>query len=67
VGKKIMVVETKDGIFLKPLPSPKEEFGSLRNVFKSQTSKELIDQARAQERENEKRRNKSILSRPLDG
>jgi len=64
VGKKIMVVETKEGILLKPLPSPKEDFGSLRNVFKSQTSKELIDQARSQERANEKRRKKSILSRP---
>lgn len=62
-----MVVETKEGILLKPLPSPKEDFGSLRNVFKGQTSKELIDQARAQERADEKRRKRSILSRPLDG
>ena len=61
VGKKIIVVETKEGILLKPLPSPKDDFGSLRKVFGGQTSKEVLDEARAEERTNEKRRKASSL------
>jgi AbrB family looped-hinge helix DNA binding protein len=56
VGKKVLVVETKEGILFKPLPVPREDFGSLRSLFGGLGSKEILDEARAQERIEEKRR-----------
>lgn len=61
VGKKVAVVETKEGILLKPLPSPKDDFGSLRHAFEGKTSKELLDEARAQERNDERSRENHML------
>jgi len=55
VGKKVLVVETKEGILLKPLSAPREDFGSLRSLFEGRRSKEILDEARAQERIEEKR------------
>ena len=56
VGKKVLVVETDEGILLKPLPRPKDDFGSLSKLFEGRTSREILEEARAQERINEKRR-----------
>jgi hypothetical protein len=45
-----MIEEGERGIIIKPLPSPKDEFGSLKGMLNGKTSKELIDEARAYER-----------------
>jgi len=54
VGDKVLVVETEEGILFKPLPSPEEEFGSLSEIFEEETAREVLDEARAQEKLREK-------------
>lgn len=46
---KVIVVETKEGILFKPLPTPEEEFGSLRKLFEGKTSKEVLEETRTQD------------------
>lgn len=50
VGDKVLVVETEEGILFKPLPTPEEEFGSLSELFEEETAREILDEARAQEK-----------------
>ena len=49
IGKKVLVVDTKDGVLLKRVPDPLMEKGSLRAVFKGKTSKRIIGDARSDE------------------
>lgn len=56
IGKKALVLDTKEGVLLKPIPSPADEKESLKDLFGGQTSKQLIDMARTEERKEEKRR-----------
>ncbi|MFP3952314.1 MAG: AbrB/MazE/SpoVT family DNA-binding domain-containing protein [Candidatus Bathyarchaeia archaeon] len=49
VGDKVLVVETEEGILFKPLPMPKDEFGSLSDLFKDSTAREVLEEARAQD------------------
>ncbi|MGD0203478.1 MAG: AbrB/MazE/SpoVT family DNA-binding domain-containing protein [Candidatus Bathyarchaeia archaeon] len=50
IKDKIMIEEDERGIIIKPLLSPKEEFGSLKGNADGKTSKELLDETRAYER-----------------
>lgn len=50
IKDKIMIEEDERDIIIKPLLSPKEEFGSLKGNADGKTSKELLDEARAYER-----------------
>jgi AbrB family looped-hinge helix DNA binding protein len=54
IGKKVLVVDTEDGVLLKPIQDPKAERGSLKELFKGRTSKQLIEEARAKEASREK-------------
>jgi AbrB family looped-hinge helix DNA binding protein len=56
IKDKVLIEETKQGIMLKPLPSPAEDFGSLKSVFKKQSAKELLDDARKEESAKDKER-----------
>jgi antitoxin PrlF len=55
VGNKVLVVETGEGILFKPVPRPQDEFGSLKGLFKGKTAREILDEARAQDRMREKK------------
>ena len=55
VGDRVLVVETDEGILFKPLPRPKDEFGSLKELFEGKTAREILDEARAQDRMREKK------------
>ena len=55
VGDKVLVVETEEGILFKPLPRPEDEFGSLKELFEGKTAREILDEARAQDRMREKK------------
>lgn len=55
VGDKVLVVETGEGILFKPVPRPQDEFGSLKGLFKGKTAREILDEARAQDRMREKK------------
>ncbi|MGE5533651.1 MAG: AbrB/MazE/SpoVT family DNA-binding domain-containing protein [Bacillota bacterium] len=46
---KVLIEENEKGIILKPLPSPKDDFGSLKTVFKGKTAQELLKEARIEE------------------
>ena len=55
VGNKVLVIETDEGILLKPLPQPEDDFGSLRELFKGKTARQILDEARAQDQIREKK------------
>ncbi len=55
VGDKVLVVETEEGILFKPLPRPEDDFGSLKELFEGKTAREILDEARAQDRMREKK------------
>ncbi|MFH2112219.1 MAG: AbrB/MazE/SpoVT family DNA-binding domain-containing protein [Candidatus Bathyarchaeota archaeon] len=48
---KALVVDTDEGILFKPLPSPRQERGSLRRLLKDKTARELVEEARLHEAE----------------
>ena len=50
IKDKVVIEESEEGIIIKPLLSPKDEFGSLKGMLNGKTSKELIDEARAYDR-----------------
>ena len=47
---KVIVVETKEGILFKPIPSPSSERGSLKDLFGNRTVKKLLEEARGHEK-----------------
>jgi len=51
---RIIVVETEEGILFKPLPTPEEEFGSLKDLFAGKASREILEEARAEDLAKEK-------------
>lgn len=55
---KVLIEEDEKGILLKPLPSPDEDFGSLKPIFKEKSSRKLLEEARREEFEKEKERMK---------
>ena len=59
IKNKVVFEENECGIVLKPLPSPSDERGSLKEVFKGKTARQLLEEARkkefAEEKEHERR------------
>ena len=49
IKDKVLIEEDERGIVLKPLPSPNDDFGSLKSVFKGKSAKDLIEEARREE------------------
>ena len=43
---RAIVVESGEGVLLKPFPDISEEKGSLREMFKGMTAREVIEEAR---------------------
>jgi antitoxin PrlF len=60
VSGKVQVVETEEGILLKAIPRPEDDFGSLTKVFKGKTAREVVDEARGKDRAREKRLLESV-------
>ena len=62
IKNKVIFEENECGIVLKPLPSPSDERGSLKEVFKGKTARQLLDEARkeevAEDKEHERRARK---------
>ena len=48
-GDRAIVIETDEGILLKPLPDISEEKGSLRELFKGRTSEEILREFREED------------------
>ena len=51
---KVMFEENECGLLLKPLPSPSDERGSLKEFFKGKTARQLLEEARKEEFAEEK-------------
>jgi AbrB family looped-hinge helix DNA binding protein len=62
IKDKVLVEEDETGIILKPLPSPDEDFGSLKPIFKGKGSRELLKEARKEELDKEKERAQTCRS-----
>jgi len=56
IKDRVLIEENEHGIILKPLPSPNEDFGSLKSVFKGKTAKGLLQEARREEFVKDKER-----------
>ena len=61
IKNKVWMEENEEGIVLRPLPLPEEDFGSLQSALKGKSAKEVLEETRkeeaAQEKEWETRRN----------
>lgn len=51
---RAIVVELKEGILFKPLPDISEEKGSLKELFKGKTAREILEEARKEDIGKEK-------------
>ena len=51
---RAIVIESGEGVLLKPFPDISEEKGSLREIFKGMTAKEVIEEAREADIRKEK-------------
>lgn len=49
IKNKVIFEENECGIVLKPVPSPSQERGSLKELFKGKTSRQLVEEARREE------------------
>ena len=61
VGERVLVLETDEGILLKPLPKPSQERGSLKGVLGKKSARELLAEVRSEDL----RRDKELLERSL--
>ncbi len=55
IGRRVLVVDTQAGVLMKAVPDPSLEEGSLKELFEGKTSRDLIDEARSEERRRERR------------
>jgi antitoxin PrlF len=59
IKDKVLFEESECGIVLKPLPTPSDDYGSLKGFFKGKTARQLVEEARkeevAEDRELERR------------
>jgi AbrB family looped-hinge helix DNA binding protein len=46
IKDKVLMEECEQGISLKPLPSPDNDFGSLKSVFERKCARQLLKAAR---------------------
>jgi AbrB family looped-hinge helix DNA binding protein len=51
---KVLMEEGDEGILLRPVPSPSDDFGCLKPIFKGKTSRKLLEAARKEEFKREK-------------
>ncbi len=51
---KVLILEEEGRIVLKPIPTPIQDFGSLKTVFKGKSSRELLEEARKEETTKDK-------------
>ena len=49
IKNKVLIIEEGERIVLKPLPTPEQEFGSLKTLFKDKSSRDLLEEARREE------------------
>lgn len=55
ITKKVLAVDTEEGVLFKPILDPSMEKGSLRTLFKGKTARQLISESRTDEIKKENR------------
>lgn len=53
--KKVLVIDTDEGILLRAVPEPSQERGVLKKLFKGKSARKLIEEARKDEIARERR------------
>jgi len=49
IKDKAIILDTELGILFKPLPTPEEEVGSLKGLFRGKTSRKVLEEARTED------------------
>jgi antitoxin PrlF len=62
IKDKVLFEENEKGIIIKPLPSPDDDYGSLKLAIKGKTSRELLEEARKEEFAQDKKWSKRFGS-----
>ncbi len=60
IKDKVIIEENEKGILLRPLPSPADDFGSLKAIFKGKTAQQLIEASREEEYSKDKEQLKRV-------
>ena len=55
IKDKVIFEENECGIVLRPAPLPSQERGSLKEIFKGKTARQLLEEARKEEYEEERK------------
>ncbi|AIF82341.1 looped-hinge helix DNA binding domain, AbrB family [Candidatus Nitrososphaera evergladensis SR1] len=55
IGKKVLVIDTEEGVLIKPVQDPYMEKGSLKALFEDRTSRELVEEAQLEEIKKDRR------------
>ena len=55
IKNKVIFEENECGIVLKPVPSPSQDRGSLKAYFKEKTARQLIEEARKEQYEEDRK------------
>ena len=61
VRGKVLAVDVDEGILLKPVPTPSDEKGSLKQVLGRKSAREILAEARSEDL----RRDRELLERSL--
>jgi len=59
IGRKALVVDTDKGVLVMPIPDPSMDKGSLKELFKGKTSKDIMNEIRRAEFRHESKRRQS--------
>ena len=54
------IAEEEGKIILKPIPTPEQEFGSLKTIFKGKSSRNLLKEARQEESAKDEKRRRHV-------
>jgi len=53
IGSKALVIDTAQGVLVKPIPNPSMEKGSLKGLLEGNSSKEIMNNVRLEESKRE--------------
>jgi AbrB family looped-hinge helix DNA binding protein len=60
IRDKVIFEENEKGIIIKALPSPDDDYGSLRGAFGGKTAREILEEGRQEEYAQEQERLKRV-------
>ena len=54
IKDRVIFEENEKGIIIKALPSPEDDYGSLKGAFGEKTAREILEESRKEEYEQER-------------